>query len=182
MISTDSDKMNWDGTEYPFASWNKDQDLVSAMQNSVNWNFQKMDAAIGLQTLRQSFQSLHYGNEYISGDTASYWLESSLKISPIEQVELLTRLYHGTLPFPADHMDFVKDSIYLEHFNGYNLYGKTGTGRIDEHDKNGWFIGYITSDNHAYIFAANIHGEDNASGKTAAEITLSVLNSILTLK
>ena len=37
----------------------------------------------------------HIENENISGDFSSYWMQSSLKISPVEQVELLKNLYRN---------------------------------------------------------------------------------------
>ena len=39
IITPDSSSMTWDGTEYGFDAWNSDQDLTTAMQNSVNLVF-----------------------------------------------------------------------------------------------------------------------------------------------
>jgi len=40
---------------------------------------------------------------------------------------------------------------------------------------NGWFVGYVENNGHAFIFATNIQGEDNAGGSAAVQITLSIL-------
>ncbi len=34
---------------FPFPSWEADQDLNSAMQNSVNWYFQAIDSQLGIE-------------------------------------------------------------------------------------------------------------------------------------
>lgn len=39
----------------------------------------------------------------------------------------------------------------------------------------GWFIGYVESNGHTFIFATNIQGEDNVGGSVAVQITLSIL-------
>jgi len=63
----------------------------------------------------------------------------------------------------------------LEQKNSRGLYGKTGTGTVNGNEINGWFIGYVESEENTYYFATNIQNEENASGKNAAEITLSIL-------
>lgn len=37
IISPESSLLAWDKTAYPFTEWNANQNLYSAMQNSVNW-------------------------------------------------------------------------------------------------------------------------------------------------
>ena len=39
IISADSTERAWDGTVYSIDSWNQDQTLATAMQNSANWYF-----------------------------------------------------------------------------------------------------------------------------------------------
>ena len=66
--------------------------------------------------------------------------------------------------------------MLLSSDHGVRLYGKTGTGRINEKDINGWFIGFLETESDVYFFAANLQGEDGASGSAAAEIVLKVLH------
>ena len=47
VINYNSSNQHWDGTNYYFDSWNKDQTLTSALRNSVNWYFQNLDTQIG---------------------------------------------------------------------------------------------------------------------------------------
>ena len=175
IITPDSSYLKWDGVPYPFKAWNGDQTLETAMSSSVNWYFKALDEKNGITSLRDCMAGLNYGNQDLSGGLGNYWLESSLKISPLEQAELLTRLYQRTLPFKADHIKAVKDSLYLSSSQGVSLYGKTGTGTINGKNRNGWFIGFAESGEETYIFSTNIQNDHSASGAAAAAITLNIL-------
>ena len=98
----------WDGENYPFEAWNSDQTLQSAMPASVNWYFQSIDEQLGADTLLNYIKEIKYGNENMSGAFSTYWLESSLKISPIEQVELLTKLYNNHFNFSPENIHVLK--------------------------------------------------------------------------
>lgn len=170
--------MAWNGADYPFEAWNADQDLYSAMQSSVNWYFQEIDGQLGTSALRSYIQEIGYGNENINADLSSYWMQSVLKISPVEQVELLTDLYNNDFGFTPENINAVKDSICLFTSENESFYGKTGTGRINDNDINGWFIGYMETADSTYFFATNIQSTENATGSKASEISFSVLSDM----
>lgn len=178
VITPEDSFMEWDETSYPFPEWNRDQTLRPAMQSSVNWYFQEVDQQLGASAIGRYVRRIGYGNEDVSGGLSGYWMESSLKISPIEQVELLQKLYENSFGFRPETIQAVKDSIHLSTAETGNLYGKTGTGRIDGLDKNGWFIGYVEAHDNTWFFAANITGEEGASGSRAAEITRRILSAM----
>ncbi len=156
--------MAWNGADYPFEAWNADQDLYSAMQSSVNWYFQEIDEQLDISALRSYIKEIGYGNEIINSDLSSYWMQSELKISPVEQVELLTDLYNNDFGFTQENVNAVKDSICLFSSENKSFYGKTGTGRINDDDINGWFIGYIETADSTFFFATNIQSTENATG------------------
>lgn len=176
IITPDHSFMAWDGQENPFAAWNADQTLSSAMASSVNWYFQNLDTQLGSECLTAYFQKIGYGNSDVTGDISSYWMESSLKISPIEQVELLTKLYQNEFDFAPENIEAVKEAIQLSASSDTALYGKTGTGRVNGEDINGWFVGSVEAGQHTYIFACNIQSDENATGSHASEIALSILS------
>lgn len=178
IITPEDSLITWNGENYPFEAWNADQTLQSAMSASVNWYFQSVDEQLGAADLSKYVQKIGYGNENMSGDLSSYWMESSLKISPIEQVELLTKLHSNRFHFSPENINAVKDAIRLSSSDTGTIYGKTGTGRIDGRDVNGWFIGFIETTDHTYFFATNIGSDDGATGSAAAEITMSVLSDL----
>lgn len=178
IITPDASLLAWDETVYPFKAWNQDQTLSSALSASVNWYFQELDRQMGTEAIRSHIREIGYGNEDISGGPDSYWLESSLKISPVEQVELLTDTYRNTFDFAPKNIQAVKDSLRLDASPSGTLYGKTGTGQVDGENVNGWFVGFTETADNTYFFAVNIHAESNASGSKAAEIALDVLDEM----
>lgn len=178
VIEPDDSFMAWDGTDYPFEAWNKNQNLLSAMQSSVNWYFEEIDRQIGLSAIQSYIQKIGYGNENVNASLSSYWKQGTLKISPVEQVELLTALCSNRFGFAPENVNAVQNSICLFSSEGKNFYGKTGTGRVDGQDINGWFIGYIETANNTYFFAANIQAAENATGSKASEISLAILSDM----
>lgn len=178
IITPENSFIAWNGETYPFEAWNADQTLQSAMNSSVNWYFESVDEQLGAANISNYIEEIGYGNENISGDFSTYWMESSLKISPIEQVELLTRLQNNSLGFAPENINAVKDAICLCASDAGTFYGKTGTGRVDGQDVNGWFIGYIETVDNTYFFATNIGADSDATGGNATEITMSILSDM----
>lgn len=178
IITPDYSLMKWDGEIYPFETWNRDQNLSDAMASSVNWYFQSLDRQLGNRKIQNYLDQIGYGNKDIGDDLSSYWMQSSLKISPVEQVELLNAFYQNSFGFSPENIQAVKDSLYLSTTDSVTLYGKTGTGRVDGKDINGWFIGFTETQEKTYFFATNIQAEAHAAGSNAADITLSILSDL----
>ncbi|MGE7907220.1 BlaR1 family beta-lactam sensor/signal transducer [Peribacillus sp. NPDC094092] len=178
VISPEESTLSWDGTEQPYDAWNMDQDVSSALQNSVNWYFQELDHRTGFETIQSNLQAINYGNTDVSGGLGEFWLESSLKISPVEQVQLLQAFYYNQLGYKERHIQAVKEALILEKNEEARLSGKTGTGTVNGKNINGWFIGYVETKANTYFFATNIQNEDDSSGSKAGEITLSILKDL----
>lgn len=178
VISPEKNSLSWDHTDYPFASWNQDQTLISAMESSVNWYFQRLDQKLGSAAVQRNLKRIGYGNADISGGLSSFWLESTLKISPLEQTALLRDLDQNRLGYSRESVDAVRHSIKLSAGTGRVLYGKTGTGRVDGRDKNGWFIGFLKTKDNTYYFTLRLQGEDNASGQEAAKTALEIIGTL----
>ena len=176
VIAPDDSFMAWDGTNHPFEAWNRNQDLFSAMQSSVNWYFEEIDKQIGSSAIQDYIRKIGYGNEIVNANLSSYWMQGTLKISPVEQVELLTALYNNQFDFAPENINAIKNSICLFSSESKNFYGKTGTGRVDGQDVNGWFVGLLETAGNTYFFATNIQAAENATGSKASEISLSILS------
>lgn len=178
IIQVDNNYLEWDKTDYTFEKWNKNHNLFSAMQNSVNWYFNKLDNMVGINKLSKYFKQIKYGNCDLSGGILNYWGEnSSLKISAVEQVELLKDFYTNKFEFNQNNIEKVKESILISKKDNIALYGKTGTGAVNNKNINGWFIGFVETNDNVYFFALNLkdNNKNNISGIDAAEITLSIL-------
>ena len=175
VLTDENTEISWDETVYPIEPWNKDHNLASAMAYSVNWYFQKVDSMVGKDKIENYLKQTGYGNYDISGGIHDFWIESSLRISPLEQVGLLKKLYTYDLPFSRQNIDIVKKLIRISEQDNVVLYGKTGTGNVNGDNRNGWFVGYVERNGKVYIFATNIQGQERADGANAKTITLSIL-------
>ncbi|TCO69153.1 BlaR1 family beta-lactam sensor/signal transducer [Marinisporobacter balticus] len=165
----------WNKEIYPFEEWNKDQNLKTAMKYSVNWYYEAVSSRIGHRTMKKYVDKMKYGNKFVSNNITRFWNESSLKISPIEQISFLRDFYAYKLPFSKENLDRVKEVIKVSKNNRGQLSGKTGTANVNNKNINGWFIGYVEKDDNTYFFATNINAIDKASGSAAKHITLSIL-------
>lgn len=151
--------MKWNGKPSSIAAWNHDQTLASAMRHSVVWYFQRVATGIGEERMQRGLDRIGYGNRDISGGLTRFWLQSSLKISPREQVGLLRALFNGSLPFAAEDIAVVKRDITLSSGKGLRFMGKTGSGS-DDADRGiiGWFVGGVETPHNRWSFAVNIQG------------------------
>ena len=180
-ITIDHNEMAWDHTQYPIAQWNQNQTLQTAMTYSTNWYFQNLDHLTSKKTIQNYLERFHYGNMKINS-IQDYWLESSLKISPLEQVQFLRNLNQEQSHIQKENVQYIKSTLLLQQQGQTSLYGKTGSGKINGHEVNGWFIGFIEKNTHTYYFATYIKGEDDVNGMKAAEITLSLLDELGIIK
>lgn len=106
--------LQWDGVQRPVAEWNRDHDLRSAMKHSVVWYYQELARRVGAERMRKRVSALRYGNGDTSGGPDGFWLGSSLRISPDEQVDFLARLYAGELAASPRSIAVVKDLLVQE--------------------------------------------------------------------
>ena len=127
------------------------------MRNSCVWFSQVLTTMLGMRLFEQYIQLFDYGNMDLTGDRGKFngltnaWLESSLKISPREQIFFLEKLVRGTLPVSQNAMEMSKRILFLEEINGWKLYGKTGSGN-QMNVKQGWFIGWIEKNDQSIVF------------------------------
>lgn len=175
VITRQQTSMRWNGKTYPFKTWNQNQDLFTAMENSVTWYFQMLDKKIEMKNIQAYLEKIYYGNQNVSSGIEDYWLESSLKISPIEQVQTLKDFYTNEFGFNEKNVQLVKDAIKLETKDNATLFGKTATGTVNGKNVNGWFMGYVETKNNTYFFATNIENKQRANGIIATDITKSIL-------
>lgn len=146
------------GEPVSIESWKRDANLKSGMQISQVPAFQELARKIGRNRMQSYLNKIHYGNEKIGKDVSSFWLDDSLQISAIEQLELITLLSNLSLPISKKAQKEVIEIIKLEDNNKYKLYGKTGLSKWDDSGIS-WFVGFIeintTSNKIIYPFAFN---------------------------
>ena len=96
IITIDNSKLEWNHESYPFSNWEADQTLSSAMKYSVNWYFDTILSSLSTEMQNNYLRLLQYGNQSPKDTSSIFGMETSLKISPVEQVLLLTRLYKNS--------------------------------------------------------------------------------------
>ncbi len=158
------------------AAWAKDQTLASAFSGSVVWYYQELARRIGEGRMQHSVRAFRYGNEDISGGIDRFWLTGGLRISAVEQVDFLRRLYRNRLGASTRTTDIVKDILVMEQKPHYRLSGKTGwAGFGDPQPGLGWLVGYVERDDLVAFFAMNIDIKRNADAAARLAIVKAVL-------
>ena len=128
--------------------------------------------------------TLSYGNCDISewegnnrnpfADLNGFWLESSLKISPKEQVDILTSIFSGETKYAAKDIETLKNIMKIDSSDENTLYGKTGTGA----NGNAWFVGFFEIDASIRYFAVYLDDKEKSSvsGADAKNIAQTIIN------
>jgi len=170
----------WDGVERPIKPWNKDQTLRSAYAVSCVWFYQELARRIGQKSMDDWLAAFCYGNCDTSGGLTKFWIESSLKISPDEQVEFLHRLQTRQLPVSAHALDALLDIMVVKRDGEITYRGKTGTAGnlVTGVAVRGWWVGSVATPNGDYFFATCITGGENPSGREAHRITDAILAAL----
>lgn len=174
-VSSVEERFTWDGKERsiggkPIAAWNKSQTLREAFRNSTVWVFQEVARRIGPERMSRLVIDCGYGNADISGAAIDqFWLQSRsrLRITALQQIAFLEKLWGSSLPAKRDNMAAVRDIMKLESTDKGTLFGKTGWA-TDQ--KIGWFVGVVEHDGKPHAFALNLDhdGSDAMSARRIA--------------
>lgn len=174
VVTQEDSFQKWNGTDYRVEAWNKDQTLASAIKNSVVWYFVNTAEKIGPKTMQAYLDKIDYGNKDMS-DNGAFWLNASLEVSVLEQLDLLIKLYNNQLPFSVADQEYVKSLLLQEKKGNRSLYGKTGGG-----DHNGWFIGYVetrleNNEKEVVYFVTHMGVHPFSSGQASRDISIATL-------
>lgn len=99
-------------------------------------------------------------------------MQSSLKISPVEQVELLKNLYRNNFNFTPANIHAVKNPSILPPLKMENLW--KNRNRTSERAGYKWLVyRFYRKPNKTYFFSTNIQSEQRATGSKASDGALS---------
>ncbi|HEU5366469.1 MAG TPA: penicillin-binding transpeptidase domain-containing protein [Hanamia sp.] len=159
---------------------NKSLTLKEAFNTSSVPYFQSMARQIGKDTMKFWIDSISYGNKNISGPVDSFWLNNTLKISPDEQLGLMSKIYFEQLPFQKYAQQMVESLMLQEDNTLYKLSYTTGTGIDEKNNSFGWTLGWVEENRHVYFFVTFIKTPDrNLDLKaTAIHISKSILKEM----
>lgn len=164
----------YDGSPQHFDSWERDQTMATALRYSVVWYYQEVARRVGDEQMRDFLHRVGYGNEDISAGIDTFWLDSSLQITPRQQLDFISRFYRFELPVAKGTVAEVQDMLVLDETDTELFAGKTGTC-VDP--RVGWFVGYAQSGDQELVFVTLIRGK-NARGATARELTRRTLTKL----
>lgn len=180
ILKDENTTLKWDGSKQMIQDWEQDLNLKSAFQMSANWYFDEVDKKVGSANMNKILKELNYGNMDTSGGNPLG--ESSLKISPMEQLDFIKKLFNDQLPFQKEHMQIVRNIMLVSEEKG-KLYGKTGTSGnfLEDGAQTAWFVGSYETNNDTFYFALRIYGDKdqtNITGPDARKIAENICKEV----
>lgn len=153
VIADETSVIRWDGVERDRTELNQDLDLQSSFRVSAVPHFQELVRRVGEERMQHYLDLVGYGNQTISGGADQFWLSGGLRISPLEQVDFLVRLYDGDLPFRPEVLASLKEMMLVEETNGAAIRAKTGWAKNEGQDDIGWWVGWMETRDDVRFFA-----------------------------
>ncbi len=158
-VADEHEIVEWDGVERQVSGWNQSQDLATAFKRSTVWVYQEMARRAGRDTLQAALTREGYGNTTMGDEVDMFWLDTSLRISPDEQVAFLRRLQAGETGFSDRAEGIVKRIMVADTLGGAVVRGKSGW-YLHDGVSLGWWVGWVERGDDAYFFALNMETDD----------------------
>ena len=182
VLTGPSSTMHYSGATYSHPEWNRELTLQEAFPSSCVWYFRQVMDVVGRESAEVQLRALSYGNADCSqwqgsgknpqADLNGFWLDSSLKISPAEQVAVLERIFSSQSLYSAEEVAVLQEIMRTEAQGPRQIYGKTGTGYGGE----GWFVGFQEEHGKRVYFAVYLSDQDRGTtGADAKEVALALL-------
>jgi len=145
----------WDRVKREREEWNRDLSLAAAFRVSAPWVDELIAARVGAARLRDYVARFDYGNREIGGDIARLWRGTTLRISALEQLDFLARLYRGALPVAKRAEAIVKEVLIVEQTGDAVIHAKTALP-LRGAPNVGWSAGWVERGDFVFIFALNM--------------------------
>lgn len=184
VIKDEKSTMKYNGTEYPLDVWNGNLSLDQAFKSSCIWYFRQVIDAVGKNEVEKELKDISYGNcdvsEWNGNDTNpmpdlnGFWINSSLQISPVEQVSVLCQIFGNQSVYSEDNVKTLKNIMLVEDNGTSKIYGKTGSGQ----DGKAWFIGFKEQGDTCDYFTVYLDDQEkqeDINGQKAKEIALKIM-------
>jgi beta-lactamase class D len=180
------DVIAYDGSPREYEAWRRDHTLASAMRYSVVWYFQRVAERLGMDREASYLRRFDYGNADPSSGLTTFWLGGSLRISPVEQLTFLRRLYDDSVPASEAARQTVKnilvqpDGVVVnaagEHpFDapwpgGTVVSAKTGSANYDRGRGVRWIVGHVRRGARSWIFVSCVAGSSETGTLAAVDL------------
>ncbi|MEM7551495.1 MAG: class D beta-lactamase [Bacteroidota bacterium] len=160
LVENDSTLFKWNGEKRGLKNWEQDLIFRDAFHFSCVPCYQEIAKKIGVEKMIEFLNKFEYGNIKVdSSNIDSFWLEGESRISQFQQVDFLKRFYQSELPISERTAAIMKKMIVIEDNHKFKISGKTGWS-VNNGNNNGWFVGYIESQNKTYFFATNLEPKE----------------------
>jgi beta-lactamase class D len=144
-------EMRWDKARIPdtkelMDAWRKPHTLRSGMKVSAVPHFRTLAIDLGAERMKAGLATLEYGNQDMSGGLDLFWLrKGGLLISADQQLAFVEKLARKQLPVSVKAQQAVTDVIELARVGDAVLYGKTGTGGLEDGGDAwlAWQVGWV---------------------------------------
>ena len=175
----------WSGEVFWNDEWNRDLDFSDAFHSSCVWYFRQLIDELGPERMQQAVDRLQYGNCDLSDWSGArnqnnnnpaltgFWIESSLAISPREQTEVMARIFGGDGSQASRQA--LEEVMAYNTDTPYQVYGKTGMGKVNGVVVDAWFTGFARQDDASLYFCVWLGQSEGASSPAAREIALDLL-------
>ena len=165
----------WSGEVYWMEDWNQDIDFSDAFHASCVWYFREVIDEIGMDVMQEELNRLQYGNCDISDwegkantnnsnpALTGFWIESSLLISPKEQVEVMERIFGDNTNYSEELRNQLKQVMRLSEPDESDIliYGKTGMGKSCGVVVDAWYTGFADSPKKRIYFCIYLGETEN---------------------
>lgn len=195
IIEPDHSVRTWSGETFWNEEWNRDIDFFDAFRASCVWYFREVIDEIGKDIMQEELERLQYGNCDISDwkgklnnnnnnrALTGFWIESSLLISPKEQVEVMERIFGDHSDYSEKTLKQLKKVMALPEQDETNvlIYGKTGMGKDYGVTVDSWFTGFADASDKRIFFCVYLGRTDNqnVSSAKAKEIAIKIVSDYL---
>ena len=192
IIEPDNSVHTWSGEIFWNEKWNKDIDFGEAFQTSCVWYFREVIDEIGTDMMQAELERISYGNCDISDwegrlntnnnnrALTGFWIESSLKISPKEQVEVMERIFGDDADYSEDTINRLKQIMLVPEQNrtDISIYGKTGMGKAQGIVVDAWFTGFAETPKGNIYFCVYLGQSDGmeVSSSIAKETAVQIVS------
>ena len=160
---------DWGGDD-----WRKPVDPTHWIKYSVFWYSQQIGEKLAWRACSNTRPRLATATRMCratrkNNGTQGAWHVSSLRVSPLEQLDFLRRLARRQLPVKPQAYDMAE--ILFDagvDADGWKIHGKTGTGSpgsfgdYDREHAYGWYVGWARKNGRELVFARLIQDEKAA--------------------
>lgn len=192
ILEPEDSTRTWSGELFWNEDWNKDIDFSEAFRTSCVWYYRQVIDDIGKDMMQKELENLQYGNCDISDwegrlntnnnnrALTGFWIESSLMISPKEQVEVMERIFGDNSGYSEETQNELKQVMLVseQEQTGISIYGKTGMGKAEGIVVDAWFTGFAEGTEGKIYFCVHLGRTDgmNVSSSGAKEIAIQIVS------